>query len=233
MQRAGRAVLVQVVVFVVVLAAAAIAVAFWYQGQNFVTSQDAQVTAPMAAVGSLAAGTLTSWNVQTGDAVTAGQTMGSVTPAGSAVAHPAAGAAAPTVAPAAPVSIDITAPIAGTVIQSDAVAGETVAPGSPLAYVADLRAPSITANIQETKIRNIAVGQKVDATLDAFPGTSFEGSVQSVGLATAGTFSLLPSPAQGGSFSKVTQRIPVVITLGGPLGGLIPGESATVKIHIR
>ena len=233
MQRAGRAILVQIVVFVVLVAAAAIAVSFWYQGQNFVTTQDAQVTAPMAPVGSLAAGTLTSWNVKTGDTVTAGQVLGAVTPVGApAAAHPAGAAATPAV-PAAAATMDITAPFAGTVLQSVAISGQTVAPGAPLAYVADLSAPTITAYVKETQIRNVAAGQKVDATIDAFPGTSFEGTVKSVGLATAGTFSLLPAASQSGSFTKVTQVIPVEVSLNGPLGGLVPGESAAVKIHIR
>lgn len=227
MQRAGQAILAQVIVFIVVLAAAAIAVDFWYQGQNFVTSQDAQVSAPMAPVGSLAPGTLLSWAVKTGDAVTAGETIGTVAPAGAAAARPTGGAAT------TPAALDLKAPFAGTVVESDAVVGETVAPGVALAYVADLHAPTITAYVKETKIRNIAAGQRVDATIDAFPGTTFAGSIQSVGLVTAGTFSLLPSASSGGSFTKVTQRIPVVITLDGPLGGLLPGESANVKIHIR
>ncbi|HVB09812.1 MAG TPA: efflux RND transporter periplasmic adaptor subunit [Bacillota bacterium] len=225
MQGTGRAILVQVVVLIVVLAAAALAVDFWYQGQNFVTSSDAQVTAPLAPVGSLAAGILTTWNVKTGDTVTAGETLGTVTPA----VRPAGVGAAP----AASATVEITSPFGGTVVSSDAVAGATVAPGAALAYVADLRAPAITAYVKETKIRDVAAGQRVDATIDAFPGTTFAGSIRSVGLVTAGTFSLLPSASPGGTFTKVTQRIPVVIRLDAPLHGLLPGESATVKIHIR
>jgi multidrug resistance efflux pump len=220
MPRAGRAILVQVVVWVVLLGAAAIAGTYWYQGQNYVITNDAQVTVPMAAVGAPAAGTLTSWSVKEGDAVTAGQVLGVVRPG------PAAGASA------AP-SLDVVAPMAGTVLEQSAVAGETVVPGETLAYVGDLSSPSITAYVKETDIRNVAAGQRVDATVDAFPGTTFAGKVQRIGLATAGTFSLLPAAPQGGEFTKVTQRIPVVIALQGPSGQLLPGESATVKIHIR
>jgi len=226
MQRAGRAILVQIVVFVVIVAAAAITVSFWYQGQYYVQSQDAQVTAPMAPVGSLVAGTLTGWNVKVGDVVTSGETMGVVAPAGAARTATSGTAATPA-------AVDISAPFDGTVIDSEAVTGETVAPGATLAYVADLRAPTITAYIKETEIRNIVAGQKVDVTIDAFPGTKFTGSVQSVGLATAGTFSLLPTSTQSGSFTQVTQRIPVVVSLSGTVGGLVPGESASVRIHIR
>lgn len=231
MQRAGRAILLQVVVLVVIVAAAVIAASFWYQGQYYVHSQDAQVTAPMAPVGSLVAGTLSSWNVRVGDQVSAGQTLGVVAPAGGSPA--AATSASAKTAPAAPAAVDITAPFAGTVVDSEGIAGETVAPGSALGYVANLQQATITAYLKETEIRNIAVGQRVDVSISAFPGTKFTGSVQSVGLATASTFSLLPTTTQSGSFTPVTQRIPVVISLDGAAGGLVPGESASVRIHIR
>ncbi len=230
MQRTGRAILVQVAIFVVIVAAAAIAVSFWYQGQYYVSSQDAQVTAPMAPVGSLVTGTLSNWKVNVGTAVSSGEIMGAVVPA--ATAAPRA-AAAGSGAATAPASVAIVAPFAGTVVENQAVAGETVTPGEALAYVADLRATTITAYIKETAIRNIAAGQRVDVTIDAFPGTKFVGQVENVGLATASTFSLLPTSTQSGSFTKVTQRIPVVITLDGTIAGLVPGESASVRIHIR
>lgn len=245
MQRAGRAILVQVVAFVVVIAAAAIAVAFWYQGQNYVDSQDAQVSAPLAPVGSLAVGTLTSWRVRTGEAVTQGETLGTVLvpPAASptvvvaattAAATPAAKASVtPVPARTGPTVLKIVAPLAGTVVHNLAVSGETVTPGAPLVYIADLRNPTITAYIKETAIRNVAVGQRVDTTIDAFPGTKFQGTVQRIGLATAATFSLLPTTTQSGAFTPVTQRVPVVISLSGPAGGLIPGESASVRIHLH
>jgi multidrug resistance efflux pump len=226
-QRSGRGILVQVVVFVVLLAALAIGLNYWYQGQNYVTTSDAQVSAPTAAVGSLVAGTLASWTVSPGDQVTAGQVLGTVQPAAASLG-PSSGSAA-----AAPPAVNITAPFAGTVLESTAVAGETVAPGTALAYVGNLSAVGITAYVKETKIRNVAAGQKVDVRVDAFPGTTFSGTVKQVGLAAAGTFSLLPTTSQGGEFTKVTQRIPVTISLDGAGGGLIPGESAEVRIHIR
>ena len=244
MQRAGRAILVQVVVWVILLGALAIGGTYWYQAQNYVVTDDAQITVPMAPVGSLAAGTLESWNVKVGDTVTAGQVLGTVRlPAGAAAVAPAASAtsaaapAATAAAPAAPSaaapSVNIVAPFAGTILQSDALTGQTVAPGSPLAYVGDLSHPTITANVKETTVRDIQTGQAVDATVDAFPGTTFYGTVNHVGLATAGTFSLLPTSSQAGSFTKVAQRVPIVVDLQGPVGRLIPGESARVKIHIR
>jgi len=218
-QRAGRGILIQVVVLVVLVAAVALGLTFWYQGQNYVSTDDAQVTAPTAPVGALVAGTLTTWTAQVGDTVSSGQVLGAVTPAG------APGAATP--------AMDIVAPFAGTVLDVDAVAGQTVTPGAPLAYIGNLAQISVTAYVKESVIRNVATGQRVDVTVDALPGTTFSGTVQQLGLATAATFSLLPSATQSGDFTKVAQVIPVEVSLGGPAEQLVPGESAEVRIHIH
>ena len=217
MQRTARAIVIQTVVLVVLLGAAALAATYWYKGQNYVQSKDAQVSVPMAQVGSLAVGVLTSWNVSVGTQVTAGQVLGTVQAAGA----PAGSA------------LDLTAPFAGTVLESDGVKGETVAPGAPLAWIGRMQDMGVTAYIKETAIRHVSAGQSVDVTVDAFPGTTFSGTVQQVGLASASTFSLLPSAPQSGDFTKVTARIPVQIRLTGFADNLLPGESATVRIHLH
>jgi len=225
MERGARAIIAPLVVVIVLLAAAAIAALYWYRGQNYVISNDAQVTAPMAPVVALGTGTLTQWNVHVGESVTAGQTIGTLQLAGGAptgVSTTAAG----------PVQVNITAPITGSVVDNAALAGEAVLPGTTLAYVANLSAPTITAYIRETEIRNVSAGEPVDVRLSAFPGSTFNGTVQQVGLATAATFSVLPAPAQSGDYTKVVQRIPVVISLSNVIGDLAPGESAWVRIHI-
>ena len=221
MQRsAGRGVLIQVVVFVVLLGAVALGLTFWYQGQNYVSTADAQVSAPIAPIGALLAGTLSTWSAQVGQTVSAGQVLGTVAPVQTASAT-------------SPREVDIVAPFAGTVLDVSAVAGETVAPGTPLAYLGDLSQTTVTAYVKETQIRNVAPGQRADVTVDALPGTTFTGSVSQIGQATAATFSLLPSATQSGDFTKVTQVIPVTIALGAPAGQLLPGESAEVRIHLH
>jgi len=220
MERGARVIIAPLVVVVVLLAAAVIAVYYWYQGQTYVTSNDAQVTTPMAPVIALGTGTLTAWTVRPGQNVAAGQSLGTLEMAGFS---PSSTGAAP---------MTIVAPISGTVVDDTTLQGEAVLPGTTLAYVADLSSPSITAYIRETDIRNVSVGEPVDVRISAFPGSSFSGSVLQVGQATAATFSLLPPPPQSGDFTKVVQRIPVVISLSNVIGGLAPGESAWVRIHI-
>ena len=81
----------------------------------------------------------------------------------------------------------------------------------------------------------VKVGQDVDIHTDAYSDTSFTGKVQRIVMATAGQFSLLPTQDNAsGNFTKVGQRIPVVISLDGASGkAIIPGLSVSVTIHIH
>ncbi len=235
MDRPGRTALVVGVAVLVILAAGIIGLVNWYNGTSYVTASDAQVTAPMAPVGSLVAGTLVSWSAQLDEQVTKGQVLGTVAPAGSS-SSPAtspAGHGHAAAAAAAPILVHIVAPFAGTVAETSAVTGETVAPGSPLAYIANLAAPSVVAYVKETQIRNVKVGQNAAVHVDALPGTTISGTVQSITMGTASVFSLLPSPPPSGSLTTVTQYVPVNISLSAEQGQVLPGESATVRIQIR
>lgn len=226
--------IVAFVLFLALLGAGAIAGYYYYEGINYVTTDDARVTADMVTVTPEIAGRLVEWNVKESDKVKAGQLLGrqdlgSVLTS-SAVAPQALGSAAGVMASKA----EIRAPISGEVIQTKAVVGALVSPGTPLAIVADTDHAYISANIKETKIERVKVGQRVDVKLDAYPGRVFSGRVASIGRATTSVFSLLPSQNSGENYIKVTQVIPVKIILIDAEGvKLMPGMNATVKIYIR
>jgi len=114
------------------------------------------------------------------------------------------------------------------------VEGQLVSPGLPIATVTD-NAISVTAYVDESAISNISVGQSVDVHVDAFSDTSFTGHVQQIVQATAGQFSLLPNQDPTSSnFTKVGQRIPVIISLDGNGGkNILPGMNVSVTIHIH
>ena len=101
--------------------------------------------------------------------------------------------------------------------------------------VTNLNTVNITAYVDENAINNVKLGQDVDIHIDAYSDTTFKGSVQQIVDATAGSFSLLPtSDNASGNFTKVAQRVPVVITLDGNSGkNVMPGMSAEVTIHIH
>ena len=46
-----------------------------------------------------------------------------------------------------------------------------------------------------------------------FPGVRFNGKVFQIGSSTASVFSLIPANNASGNFTKVTQRIPVKISI--------------------
>ncbi len=75
----------------------------------------------------------------------------------------------------------ITAPIDGRVIGKPIPAGQTVAPGisNPMVLltVADLSKMQIQVQVDETDIGRVQLGQKVDFTVDAYPGKTFTGTV--------------------------------------------------------
>ena len=123
----------------------------------------------------------------------------------------------------------------GTIIQVPTVQGQGVAPGLPIATVTNLNTITVTAYVDESAINNIQVGQSVDIKIDAYSDTNFTGHVQQIVKATAGQFSLLPNQDPTSSnFTKVGQRIPVIITLEGNGGKqLLPGMSVSITIHIH
>jgi multidrug resistance efflux pump len=94
---------------------------------------------------------------------------------------------------------------------------------------------TVTAYVDENAINNVSVGQAVDIHIDAYSDTSFTGHIEQIVQATAGQFSLLPNQdPTSGNFTKVGQRIPVVITLDATAGkAILPGMSAEVTIHIH
>jgi multidrug resistance efflux pump len=200
---------------------------YWfYNNYVYYSTDDAQITSKIINVSAPMGGTLTTLNVKLGDVVTAGQTIGTITGA------PAAGASGTTGSSSA---VNIVSPLSGTIIQVPAVQGQGVAPGLPIVTVTDLSSATVTAYVDESAIDTIKVGQDVDIKIDAYSGTNFTGHIQQIVKATAGQFSLLPNQDPTSSnFTKVGQRIPVVISLDGNGNkDILPGMSVSVTIHIH
>jgi membrane fusion protein (multidrug efflux system) len=110
----------------------------------------------------------------------------------------------------------IRSPIDGYVGAKNIEVGATVSPGQSLLEIVPETGLYITANYKETQLGAIAVGQDVDVTVDAYKGTTFHGRVESIGPASQNTFSLIPAQNATGNFVKVTQRLPVRISIVDP-----------------
>jgi len=121
-------------------------------------------------------------------------------------------------------------PVAGVVDRTFVEPGEYVGPGQRLLLVHDPSGVWIEANVKETQLRRLAVGQKVRVRVDAYPDEAFEGVVEGIGHAATSTFALLPTPNPSGNFTKITQRVPVRIGLAQRDGKLRPGMMVEVRI---
>jgi membrane fusion protein (multidrug efflux system) len=71
----------------------------------------------------------------------------------------------------------------------------------------------IDANLKETDLTYVKVGDSVDVTVDAYPGRVWAGKVESISPASGSEFSILPAQNASGNWVKVVQRIPVRIVV--------------------
>ncbi len=128
----------------------------------------------------------------------------------------------------------IAAPGTGVVARKNVEPGQYVNPGQALMAVVPLSDVWVTANLKETQLKGIRVGSPATVTVDAYPGMTFHGAVESISPATGAQFSLLPPENATGNFTKVVQRVPVRLRLnssGNPNVPLRPGMSAEVSIR--
>jgi len=127
----------------------------------------------------------------------------------------------------------VTSPIDGVVARKISHIGEVISAGQPISIVVNLNHIWVEANLEETRVEHIRLGQFVDIKVDAYPNTRFTGKVINIGAAAASEFALIPDSRSAGNFTKVTQRIPIKIEVVDPDEQLRPGMMVTVGIDIR
>jgi membrane fusion protein (multidrug efflux system) len=106
----------------------------------------------------------------------------------------------------------ISAPTDGRVGNKSVESGNRVTAGQTLMSLAEPNA-WIVANFKETQLTRMHTGQPVDITIDALPGRTFTGKIDSLAPASGAQFALLPPDNATGNFNKVVQRVPVKIIL--------------------
>jgi membrane fusion protein (multidrug efflux system) len=107
----------------------------------------------------------------------------------------------------------IFAPADGYITRKSVESGNNIQAGQPLMALVALNEAWITANYKERQLTHVAPGQKVEFTVDAYPGRKFTGVVDSIMAGTGAAFSLLPPENATGNYVKVVQRIPVKILI--------------------
>jgi multidrug resistance efflux pump len=94
----------------------------------------------------------------------------------------------------------------------------------------------VIANLKETQLATVRVGQPVTFSVDALSSEKFKGTVQSISPATGVEFSAISPDNATGNFVKIAQRIPVRIAVDDGQKNsqrLRPGMSVQVTIDTR
>ncbi len=127
-------------------------------------------------------------------------------------------------------------PMSGIIAKRWVLAGDVVAPGQAVFTLFEQGNSWVTAMLEETDIDRISIGDTVDINVDAYPDTKFKGRIFEIGSTTASQFSLIPPDNASGNFTKITQRIPVKISIEQIDRGmakkkeLLPGMSVEIKL---
>jgi membrane fusion protein (multidrug efflux system) len=130
----------------------------------------------------------------------------------------------------------IVVPASGIVARKQVEVGQLVQSGQALFSVVGDSDTWVTANLKETQLERVKVGQAAEIEVDAYPGTPATGVVESIAPATGARFALLPPDNATGNFTKVVQRVPVRIRVTKAPGAdkpLRPGMSVTVNIETK
>jgi membrane fusion protein (multidrug efflux system) len=130
----------------------------------------------------------------------------------------------------------LTSPATGVIGRRSVEPGALVQVGQTLMSVIPDHDVWITANLKETDMEGITVGDTVNFTVDAFPKHHFIGHVESLSPATGARFALLPPDNASGNFTKVVQRVPVRIAVDGGADAahrLLPGMSVVATITTK
>ena len=132
---------------------------------------------------------------------------------------------------------EVVAPTDGVIARKWAMPGDIVQPGQSIYTIYDLKKLWVTAFFEETKLFAIRPGSPVEITMTADPGRKLQGKVVLIGAAAASEFSLIPANNASGNFTKVTQRVPIKISVADRGSTdkirLLPGMSVEVRIKVR
>lgn len=126
----------------------------------------------------------------------------------------------------------ISAPIDGHVTNRSVQQGDYVQVGQALIALVPSRV-YVIANYKETQLDLMRPGQKVELTVDGYPGHTFHGTVDSIQRGSGAAFSLLPPENATGNYVKVVQRVPVKITFDSEGYLLGPGMSVVPSVKVR
>jgi multidrug resistance efflux pump len=225
--RTGKIVFFAACIFII--GGAIVGAYLWYENYKYVSTNNANISAPLVPVGVLAPCQIISLDADYGSYVEKGQRIAIVG------------------APRSDNPVDmqglndipigrsnIESPVNGYIAAVWTYPGAVVSPGQPIVTVYDISETWVLANVTETDVYRLKPGQQVQITVDSLGGAVLKGHVEGIAAATAATFSIIPPTNTTANFIKVAQVVPVKITIENPESYiLIPGTSVEVKIIIK
>lgn len=131
---------------------------------------------------------------------------------------------------------EIRAPFTGQIAKRWQWKGNVITKGQAIFSLYDLRNVWILANLQETDVAPIKIGDRVEISVDAYPGRTFVGKIFAIQGSAASQFSLIPPNNATGNYTKIEQRIPIKISIEqDPQENLylFPGMSAEISIRVQ
>lgn len=123
----------------------------------------------------------------------------------------------------------------GVVTRFRTETGEWVEEGKAMFGIIADEKTWVIANLKETQLTHVKIGQVVDVEIDAYPDVLWRGKVTSISPATGAEFSVLPPQNASGNWVKVVQRLPVRVDfdrLDG-LPKLRAGMTASIAIDTK
>lgn len=195
----------------IIIIGGGIGIYFYHQSVSYFSTDNAKVTAKLYNVMPVTNGKLISWDVENGDLVEQDQVLGRQ----ETLPY-------------------ITSPITGTIVKNDGAVNQMASVSTPVAVVADTSNMYIGVNVEETDIAKIHLGQVVDVKIDAYPGKVFKGQVTDIAPTTQTYFTNTTSFSTSGTYTKVTQLIPIKVTIENKDNlPLVFGMNANVRVHLK
>ncbi len=126
----------------------------------------------------------------------------------------------------------VSAPVDGYIGRLKLQAGEYVTAGETMLPLIESGASWIEANLKETQLTHVAVGQRARIVLDAFPDHAWDATVNSISPSTGAELAILPPQNASGNWVKVVQRIPVRLQIGTVHPSITLRSGMTVSVSI-
>jgi len=218
------------IVLVILVAAAFFGFNAWRNSQLFVSTDNAGITGQPVQVGSMNAGRVDAVFPAVGSLVHKGDVVAQVA-LPSQIGTGQNGTPKMGFLGAGDTRVDVAAPFDGVVIATPVGQGATVQVGQAIVTLIDPTQLWVNANVEETNIGRVKPGQTTTVHVDSL-NADVPGRVESVTPATAAVFSLIPTNNASGNFNKVTQLVPVRISLNLGSQPALLGTSVEVKIRV-